>query len=348
MSRPALEPVRAQAALMLNVMERNKPGALERLHVDALRELGSWSEIQVIATPEVQTDRRCSVAGGYEHRTRPPTVSVATSASRRRQQFTALHEVGHHLQNNDLDLGQGVIDADDERFEDAACDLFAARVLLPDDLVSACFGGRAPTASDVVALYQRSTASRAACCVRAVEHLDSFGTVVLYTPDGTVSFAAARGIFPPARNSDQSGTPLVAAALRHADRADGVAITADETVIAYRTGHASDRLYGQAAWCDGYVIAILVEHHAPWQPFSPPRTGTPTTRTTTSPARWATCEVCTDDFEVTEVCPTCGEPRCPSAHCRCTTAREKTCERCNLTYSRSMFPGGGTRCADCS
>ena len=61
MSRPTPAPVRVQAALMLNLLERDKPGALEGLHRDALAELGSWPEIQVRATPEAQTDRRCSV-----------------------------------------------------------------------------------------------------------------------------------------------------------------------------------------------------------------------------------------------------------------------------------------------
>jgi hypothetical protein len=285
------------------------------------------------------------VAGSYGDDKDPPVLYVALSASVRRRQFTGLHEWGHHLQNTDPDLGTAVLLADEDRFEDDACDLFAARVLLPDALVAGCFGDRTPTPGDIVALYQESSASRAACVVRAVEHLDSFGAVVLYDADGVVSFASAKGsVYPPARGTDQSQTALVEAALRASSRADGAPITAD-TTIRYRTGHDSAPLYGQAAWCDGYLIAVLVEHHAPWQRFSPPR---PTAQATPwRQPRWADCEVCGNSFETTDICGACGEPRCPSGHCACTLRRERRCQRCSLTYSLSMFPGNGMICQEC-
>ncbi|MET7423618.1 ImmA/IrrE family metallo-endopeptidase [Dactylosporangium sp. NPDC005555] len=299
--------------------------------------------MQVKLTAEVQTSGLCSVAGGYKPATMPPSLWVANASSPGRRQFTVLHELGHHLQNTDPGLGTGLLNADEDGFEDAACDLFAARVLLPDDLVAACFGDRTPTPGDIVALYRRSTASRAACVVRAVEHLRSFGAVVLYDTDGIVSFAAGRGsVYPPARGSDQSQTPLVAAALQHLDRPDGVPITVSDTVIAYRTGHTSGRLYGQAAWCDGFLVAVLVEDHAPWQSFSPTRPPI-----TMSQPRWAGCELCQDSFEVTGACATCREPRCPSGHCACTMRRQRRCERCTMTYDKAMFVGTGTVCREC-
>lgn len=334
----------AQVTAMLDLVERTRPGALDRLRGDALTELGTWPEIQVQLVPEVSPSvNGCSVAGSYDDDLVPPALRVAESASRRRRQFTVLHEYGHHLQNTDVDLGTAVIRADGDRFEDDACDLFAARVLLPDPLVDGCFGQQTPTPGDIVALYWASSASRAACVVRAVERLAGFGAVVLYEGNGVVSFAAAKGsIFPPARGSDQSGTALVAAALRDPTRHDGVPFTLDRTTIRYRPGHDGDPLYGQAAWCDGYLVAVLVDAHAPWQSFSLPRQSTRVWQ-----SKWAECEVCSTGFEVTDTCSTCGEPRCPSGHCPCTQKRERRCDRCHLTWALRRYPGGGPTCEDC-
>src|ERR1019366_923254 len=55
-----------------------------------------------------QTDERCSVAGGYVHTTVPPTLSVTNSLSPGRRSFTVLHELGHHLQKNDVVLARAV------------------------------------------------------------------------------------------------------------------------------------------------------------------------------------------------------------------------------------------------
>ncbi|MEN3539354.1 ImmA/IrrE family metallo-endopeptidase [Microbispora sp. ZYX-F-249] len=344
MTSRASEAVQMQVTAMLDLLERDRPGMLDRLRTDALAELQTWPEVRVhLVTEALPTAEGCSVAGSYGDEEQPPALCVVRSASTRRRQFTVLHELGHHLQRTDLDLGTAVVLADGDRFEDDACDLFAARVLLPDSLVASCFDDRTPIPGDIVALYRKSSASRAACMVRAAEHLSSFGAVVLYDAAGVVSFAAARGsVYPPARGSDQSQTALVAAALRDPSRADGMPFTVDDTRIRYRSGHASGPLYGQATWCDGYLVAVLVEHHAPWRTFSPPRDIIPSRQ-----PQWAECQVCVNSYEVTDICGTCGEPRCPSGHCECSLRRERHCERCKLTYGPAMFPGNGAICRDC-
>lgn len=336
--------VQAQVAAMLDLVERIHPGSLDRLRVDALAELATWPEIQLNSVAEVEpSDDGCSVAGSYDDDLVPPEVRIALALSLGRRQFTGLHEYGHHLQQTDIDLGKAVVGASGDRFEDDACDSFAARVLLPDDVVDGYFGPRTPTPGDIVALYKASSASRAACIVRAAERLTGFGAVVLYDRAGVVSFAAAIGsVFPPARGSDQSGTALVAAALRDPYRADGAAFTVDRTTIRYRRGRDSDPLYGQAAWCDGYLIAVLVDSYAPWQQFSLPRQNIPVSRPKT-----AECEVCTAEFEVSDTCRTCAEPSCPSGHCACTHKRERRCARCTFPWGPHRFPCGGTICEDC-
>lgn len=152
---------RPQAAAMLAALERDHPGAAERLHCDALAELGEWSEIQIRYVGEVRADSggpgsRCSVAGSYRPERTPPVLEVTRSASTRRRHFTALHELGHHLQQNDEDLGEAALSVPNSMaFEDAACDTFAARILLPDALVANAIGPRGPAVDDVVRLFEK-------------------------------------------------------------------------------------------------------------------------------------------------------------------------------------------------
>ncbi|MFS8102096.1 ImmA/IrrE family metallo-endopeptidase [Lentzea alba] len=336
-----LEPhVQAMAALV----EHNHPCALERLRGDPLGELQTWSDLAVALVAEESGADRCSVAGSYEPD--PPTLVVARAASVRRRGFTALHELGHHLQQTDVDLGATTFEySDPELFQEQACDAFAAHVLLPDDQLLPTLGPRGPVAQDVVDLFaMHSSASREACCVWAARHLQGAGAIVLLDRMGTVLFAAPRGLIPPARKSDQSDTPLIEAALT---RRSGV-ITRDETYVSYRGGGRSDTVYGQAAWFDDeYLVAIIGSDNVGWQDFAPPRPGTSGLR----PGTWWTCETCGELFLNFEPpCPKCRQPKCKNEHCGCTVARAantKTCSKCNLALHPSRFVGTGTVCRDC-
>lgn len=340
-----IEEAPSQADAMLAVVERLHPGALSALREDPLAELQSWPDIQVSLVPDIGGGGRCSVTGSYLDQTQPPTLVVSTSRSHRRRGFTGLHELGHHLQQTDLELGKRLFTyQDSEAFEEAACDAFAARVLLPDDQIVSRIDRRGPTALDVVEMFQRFQASREACCVRAAEYLRGAGVVVLLDAIGTVVFAAPRSIIPPARGSDQSGTPLIEAALR-----SSATVERDQTFVSYRDGGTSDALYGQAVWCDeDYLIAVLAVDHAAWRAFAPPRLDTGRSRF----GSWWTCETCEDHFRITEsACECCGEPQCGNSHCGCAAARAKndrTCDTCFLTLAPARFEGTSLTCRDCA
>jgi Zn-dependent peptidase ImmA (M78 family) len=126
----------AQAVATLAELERLKPGVTESLRHDALDTLAGWSDVGVDMVPEV-TSSACSIAGQYVADTDPPTLVVARSASHRRQQFSALHELGHHVQRNSgalLSAASRSRTGDPEALEEAACEVFASRILLPDAL----------------------------------------------------------------------------------------------------------------------------------------------------------------------------------------------------------------------
>lgn len=334
---------------MLSVLEQRWPGAAARLAQDPFSEIGSWEDVTIAPVPEEGnvpdgSKRGCSVAGGYLWQTDPPTLVVAESLSARRQRFTLLHELGHHIQSIDLELGNALMQVEDsEEFEDAACDAFAADLLLPSTLVRQVVRA-GPTVESALELFHRSKASRAAICVRLAEELRSPGTVAVLDSEGTVSFAASRGrIFPPARGSDQSANPLVAASLAES-RADRV-IQRDDSRIQYSTGHTSDRLYGQIGWCDGLYIAVMVEYGAAWKRFSPPQDGT---ALSSSASRWEDCETCETNFIVKSICSRCREPRCPRGHCGCTRAAERQCQHCFYIKAPSQFEDASKVCIECS
>ncbi len=327
---------------MLTVWEE-RGGRREDLTRDAFAALQRREDLQVLRVPEFvpqDSELGCSVAGGY--RWDPPTLIVTESMSRRRQQFTLLHELGHHIQKTDLALGTAVVEhPEPEAFEDACCDAFAARMLLPDDLVEVHASDRGPTVDTATELFEASNASRAAICIRVAGLLGSPGVVAVLDPAGAVTFAAARGgLFPPARGSDQTANPLVKVALR-AER--GRTITRDDAQVWYRSGHSSERLYGQAAWAGDRLFLVMVADRAPWLAFSPPRAGT----VENADNGWEECEHCQQDFVADVVCDICEQPRCPSGHCGCTARADMTCTECFLQKHASQFPAGSKVCREC-
>lgn len=331
-----------QSRQMLERLGERWPDAASRLHDDALAELDEWSEVQVRRVPDESSVTRCSVAGGYVYSTTPPTLTVTESLSSRRRQFTALHELGHHLQRSDSRLALAVRRqrGDRERFEDACCDMFASLVLIPDADLPPRPAGRSPTAADVVALFERTQASRAACCVRIADQLGTHGVVAVLDATGAVSFAAGHGeVFPPARGSSQALTPLVSTALR-----TGRDARVDDTYLRYRDGSTSALLYGDAAWAGNYLIAVTVLDRAGWKPFAPPRTAS----RSFSPRTW-TCEICSEEFTPDGACGRCRVPRCGSGHCACTSAGERQCPSCFQVLAPSCFPSQTSNiCRDCA
>lgn len=332
---------RELAEQMREVLEGMRPGSSRALQADAITEMSTWGDVVLRTVPESQTDSGCSVAGAYLDEVVPPVIAVAQSVSRGRQQFTALHELGHYLLRTTARLAEILLDEDDDgrALEEAACDSFAGQVLLPETIVAEHIEAEGPTARDVVALWRASGASRAAACVGASERLVVPGHIILLDHEGIVSFAASRLLPPAARGSDQSAIPVVRDALRRTPiRARG------RTQLAYRGGIVGDELYIQVAEMDGYAVAVLVTDHAPWEGFSPPSVE----QGPTGPTR--VCAQCGEEFSsFRPACSRCGAPRCPAcSRCECTAAAAtRPCTVCFITKPLAEFNGANTACRDC-
>lgn len=330
-----------QVTQMIDAAAEWGTGFLDKLRQDALGTLEQCDDIAIVklsAQQSVQTS--CSIAGMYLGETTPPRLAVA-EATRARMQFTVLHEFGHHLQQTTETLGDSLLDRDDggAALEEAACDLFAAQVLIPDDIVERVLGSGTPAATDLVRLWSETEASRAAICVVGVQRLATDGMVLVLDGDGVVEFCATRGRAPVRRGTDQSGTELFTA-MRKAVRGTAEA----ETTFSYRDGIRGLPMWAQASEAGtGHWIVVAAESHVPWRSIALPSTAR------VLHGRWWTCELCGHSWEVFTAFHDCGSPVCPDCgRCNCRLAlKEKTCTECFTVKPAHQFEADSDKCIDC-
>ncbi|MFF3597265.1 ImmA/IrrE family metallo-endopeptidase [Kitasatospora indigofera] len=331
---------RTQAAAMIRELEAARPGAVDRLAQGALAELRTWPELTVLDVEENLAEQGCSVAGAYDFGP-PPHLSVAGSASHARRDFTALHELGHHLQKNSFPLMNAFTREPDGGvlLEDAACDAFAAEILLPASLVEQHLDAKGPTASAIARLWRASSASRMAVCVRAAQRLPAPGHVFLLDATGRLAFAASHGLPPVRRGSFQGDMPVIDRAVAGSGHAQG------RTQVRYRDGILGGELHIDVAPMGGYVVAVLVTDSAPWRAFAPP------TSDTGPQSREYICANCDEEYSSFEpACPRCRIPRCPECtRCACPPrVAERQCPSCFTLHPPAMFPPVGDRCHNCA
>lgn len=337
--------VAAHVDAMLAELERRWPGAAATLRQRTVNVLASWPQVTVRSVPESAADAECAVAGAYVAGENPPVIAIAQSLSPGRQAFTALHELGHHLQRTNDDLADLLLEQPDDghALEEAACNYFAAAIAIPGELVHRHFDESGPTAHAVVALWEdpNISASRAAVCARAAERLRSPGHVLLLDSDGQVTFGSSYGLPPVRRGSDQSRIPLVRDVL-----ADPTHVKSGRTAIVYRDGITAAELYGQVKNMGGHIVLVAVTEHAPWNNgvFELP------TRDTRPKAQWWTCSNCDLDFPAYgKRCSTCAAPKCPDCGmCDCRGVTERLCPGCFLKLPLRSFDGSSERCRDCA
>lgn len=336
--------VQAQATAMVGVARAQFGNAFDDLRTDPCATLTAWAEVEfqyVTNAGGAPDDERCSVAGAYIENfdTGAPIVQVELAASAGRRAFTALHELGHHLQRTDVDLLKGTwAQRDNEFFEDLACDAFAAAILLPEENVTRYIDAAGPTVDDVVRLYEASSASRSAVCVRAAQRLPAPGHVVLLTDEGDVFFSSSRDLPPLRRGSDQAGDSLITRALTNG-RSSG------RGRFTYRDGIRGGELFIQAATFDGdLLLLIAVTDSAPWEGFALPSKDVGPEATSYECSDLA-CGATYESWE--RRCPKCSMPPCTDCgRCGCTTtSAERQCTTCWLMKPAATF--NGDTCADC-
>jgi hypothetical protein len=286
----------------------------------------------------------CSVEGLYHEATRSLTVQRA--ASRRRTRFTALHEFGHDRARHDKDVARYLAslgEVSSRKAEERVADAFAAAVLIPDSAVEEILSDKAPTAYDVVRLFQSDDVggSREACCVRVSQKMGGEGYVVLAEGDVMRFCATVGGAYPIRRGASQAKVGLLHHAARRGAAKD------PNTKLQFSDGRFTGVYAGQAVTDDIYTFAVLTDS------TTPPWGGWIAPRLVEGEAPEIFCQECDDITEAWRRCTTNPSHRVCSncGWCECHTPRvkvpEKICGTCQLSKRVDLFPENGATCRDC-
>lgn len=168
---------------------------MDRVHMEFLDGLGDVGDP---ASSEAVVDQGHDVSGLFMPADSAdgqlPRIAI-DSGSFFRKHFTAFHELGHFLQRTDLDCYAALYAFDDtsvaKRFEEKACNQFAAEALLPDDMVRRNLSPDGIVASDACSLFREAHfASRQVVARRLAEYLPVGGSVALFDTQGRLSVRA--------------------------------------------------------------------------------------------------------------------------------------------------------------
>ncbi len=321
---------------------------LEEVRRDPLEWLRQWGEVVVFdLKTNSSTASGCEVSGVYLGQIEPPQIGIAYSDTTQRMHFTALHELGHHIQLNDDDISVALLNELDQgtALEEAACDAFAAAILIPEHIAEAHLGKTTPSAVQVARLWRNlETVSRSAVAIRAVRQIEADGLIVILDDDGNATFSASKGSPRPARFTNQSETQIWKAITQsQGDRPAEV-----RGRFAYSDGLAGDIFYMQAAKAGAGYVVVAASERVPW---------------TLSVARpeWTTygkiyhCSFpnCDSTFRAaaSAECPRCRQAPCPDcSRCECsaTTRSEFTCSACFMIKNSALASGDPPVCSDCA
>ena len=172
----------------------------------------------------------------------------------RRENFTLLHELAHHLIASNIDCVSWLADQPEPpRVLEQLCDLVAAEILLPPDEVAAALRHGPPDAPAVVALFEATNASRSACAIAIARKLPCDGFVALIEEGSDEVFFAARNL--DTRPYAWRGDPLPAGHPLRRHPPPGRALTW------WPTPGGADRreYYMSAATAGGWVFAVFAE-----------------------------------------------------------------------------------------
>lgn len=314
---------------------------------DPVTAIATLTGLTVVVRPRSDfVDSSCSIEGLYMEDTQ--RIEIASAASPRRTKFTALHELGHHLVRRDQVTAKVLADAHkvkaeySHRVEERIVDAFAAEILVPRVEAEVILNERAPTASDVNLLFELTSGSREACCVRAAQYMRRDGYVLL-AEGRTVLFGATSGdAYPIRRGTLQDEDHLLDRAFRN-----GTA-RLDQVRMRHGTGLQSPEYGGDAMLANGYTFAVLTSStELPWGGSRDPGDSNPK-------GFEFDCPRCGFNEHSWKRCPKCNEPTCPICHwCSCDTRRqvrlaEKRCTACRLRFPASHFAPDSEKCRDCT
>lgn len=253
----------------------------------------------------------------------------------RRENFTLMHELGHHIIDNNVKCLSWIADQPDpNRVLEQVCDQIAAHLLITTADLDTALAGGPPDASAVLGLFAGTEASRSACAIAVARKLPCDGFVVL-VEEGTaeVFFASrARDTRPYAWRGDKipAGHPLC----QELPPARTLAWWQNPTGVERRP------YYMSTATDSGWTVAVFAENdlfgvtdlHLPQQVGEDRGYDGQVTCPCgfSGPSRWWPCKECGQSQ-----CPKCGNCACARR------ARQRVaCEGCFVSVLPHLLEDG--------
>ncbi|MFV8316262.1 ImmA/IrrE family metallo-endopeptidase [Mycobacterium sp. 23] len=314
----------------LRMLFQNRyPEAAEVAHLDARAAVARMEDVVFIEDPRPRV-RLCQIDATYDPE--PPTIRWRPLGSRR-DNFTLLHEVAHHLLAFDeewcFDVAPALGEQTSKYAEESIADAFAADVLIDEETASSAFASGV-TSQACVDLYLNTAASATACLARALSQ--SGDRLVLLTDlEGRVWFGATTGEpYNPGRGTIQ---PAIASAAEHALRTDGSYRFSGGDGIRYRSGSAFTAVRIDVTVEGGLVFAIVEQAQRTRYDYD---------------TYELNCPECDEDLTSADLCQKCREPKC--VRCRaCSCPRQRAlCDICFLELPIAISAKGIRVCDNCS
>ena len=275
--------------------------------------------------------------GGY-YRAKPPIIYLHPSILRR-DNFTLLHELGHHIQIRHEEWSFILLDLprDSRRHtEEAVCDQFASCVLMPWD--GGTLDNRECHPADLMAgLFAETNASRSAVMTHVKKLFPASAKWILAVAavDGRVqSSATTYSDYPPPKGVIQPESASLAA-----EAVNGRVCRSLSEGIRYNTGSILDGMRAEATLDhEGRYLFVAL---TPLARFGTGRITRQVLECSNPP-----CERTFDASEVAAICGTCAEPRCPHcSSCSCAMMDSgQLCPKCYLVVSPGEVANGSHEC----
>ena len=301
-----------------------------------------FGPVRVQALPELNIgDNDCSVDGYYEtHISEHPTILYARHDNApRRNRFTILHELAHHLLAGPCcnlldDLDQiGDRHGGASQAEELACHSFAGRILIADSDLEDLIGTSMLKPEHIVELHRTTNASFDAAATRAANFVSDPVAVVVLREASKIAFCASTGLTPwPKGSPVKPRGPL--------DRAFVKDAHSKPEEYRYERGYAEARHCSTARAAGVHTaIGVLNRHNLASGP----------TILDQPDQKWKVanllCEWCSGERE-RDWCERCAGKTCNDCgRCQCSVpTANRVCSGC---FQHKPFNPGASYCKDC-
>ncbi len=297
--------------------------------------------LDIIVKREKSLGSTCHVDARYDDRGDPPVIHVRESSSQGRNYFSILHELAHHAQARSDEWTKILYSIPDLRrrsqLKETVANSVASTLLLSDDLVEECIGGRkGVTGTGIRDMYLRSSASMTACLVRSLD-IPGERIVLLGTSEGGVYFSADTGSGLRRPSIRQPQPTLRDAYDRATSSPTESARIHGGAGIEYASAPSNTNVVFDVALCEGSILAVVTRGND--------------LRHSYAEREEYVGSICGHHFDAaagTATCRGCGELRCPDCGlCGCDSRKPPMCSNCGLALYPSDIQAGRSAHEEC-